>query len=148
MATSRESIITKRVPFQVLKNVRSDLKEKIAKNWLGETNSSIGIQYLDFNDGVIHFRGHSARTDVILIQWQDTCNVFIEVDGYKSIQPFGDIKLSDREKKYITIICEEFLDKEREYIEHEKHFLDSRPWEQLDGLTPEQAISKLTELGF
>jgi len=138
-----------RVPEWKGTTTRSNLRQQIKENWLGETNSIRGLQYLNFQDGVIRTKKGIVieRTDVLQINW-NRCVVFVEASGEFRIDAFDRYQPSSEEFDHIDYYVRNYLVQEKEHVEREKHFLESRPWKRLDGLTPEQAIEKLTELGF
>ncbi len=133
----------------VHKNVRSDLADQMQKYWCGKENSNIGLQYLTFKDGIVRVhRGAWERMDIFLVQVPDVTNVFVEPFSPAVIQPFDGVELDSAEMQKIRAKVEEIVREEKEYVEHERLFLGTRPWEHLDGLFAELAVAKLRELGW
>lgn len=131
-------------------NERTNLRESIEKYWKGNANSVYGPQYLSLKDGIIHVNGFCfERKDILLVQFYDRCNIFIEADGSYNIDLWNsDDSLSDKEKEYVSLLCEELVDNESEYVKKHKLFFEAKPWLLLEGSTPEEAIDKLMSLGW
>lgn len=135
-------------PF-VTRNVRSTLANDIQEYWVGRTNSNIGVQYLTFKDGIIRLNGCLLeRTDIMVVQFFGVANVFVEADGSKSIDVWSDGKLTKQRRDQIYAIVDAHYAMASEYVAREARFLKERPWLKVDGMTPEQAVAKLTELGW
>lgn len=133
----------------VTRNVRSTLADDIQKHWVGRTNSNIGAQYLTFQDGIVRLNGYLCeRTDVMVVQFFGIANVFVEADGSKSINVWSDTPLSKQRREQIYAIVDAHCAVASEYMKREARFLKEKPWLKVDGLTPEQAVNKLTELGW
>jgi hypothetical protein len=146
--TSRPSIIL-HPNVKVIKHHRSNLREEIRENWWGETNSIFGLQYVKLVDGILQLRGpYEERTDPFCVEWSGVCTVNIDYDGEHYIHEYSGVTLSEREKVYIALYCDEIVVTEKEYLDREEKFILEEPWKYLEGLTPEKAIEKLTELGF
>lgn len=133
----------------VVRNTRSILANEIKKYWCGHTNSNIGMQYLTFKDGIIHVRdGLFERTDLMMVQFWNVANVFVEADGSKTFNEWSKEKLSKQRRAQMCAIVDSHVTMAKDYMERERRFLREKPWLQLDGMTPEQAVAKLTELGW
>jgi hypothetical protein len=131
-----------------MRNVRSDLADGIKKDWVGRQKSLIGHQYLEFKDGVVKLNRCFERTDVLLMQVPNVCNVFIGVDGDLDLQCWSDVELDASERTAIEEAAKKFFEDEHEYVDRERRFLKSKPWAQVDGMVPEAAVAKLRELGW
>ena len=133
------------------RNVRSDLASEVKKYWLGKKKSNIGLQYLDLKDGIIHADvGMWERTDILMFQHPKAFNVFVEADGSCTWNVFDGCEVSDNERRTVeTYIRKKVRQPDTAaYVTHERKFLLDKPWLQVDGMTPEQAIAKFAELGF
>ena len=135
-------------PF-VTRNIRSDIADDIQKYWVGKKESNIGVQYLSFKDGIVHARRCILeRSDIMVVQFSSVANVFVEADGSQSINEWGDAKMTPQRRSQIRSIVDAHFIEAKEYVAHEARFLKEKPWLKVDGMTPEQAVAKLTELGW
>lgn len=148
--------ITKEEKFDVTqlsvsKNVRSNLADEMEKYWVGRENSNIGIQWLNLKDGHVYkfseLSDAFGRKDIFLVQMFNGFNVFVEPDGSIDIQEYG-AQLYPEEREEVKKFVVDLMEKEKEYVEHERRFLQEKPWRQCDGMTPQQAVDKLRELGW
>lgn len=129
------------------RNVRSDLADGIERYWVGHKTSHTGLQYLDLKDGrVVKGRYLIERTDIFCFQDFGRVNVFVEADGswHADVWTDGD-KLTDAERRSIDRQVKAALKAQSEYVEHEGRFLRERPWEDVYGMTPEDAVESLRE---
>ena len=55
--------------------------------------------------------------------------------------------MPQRRSQIRSIVDAHFVEA-KEYVAHEARFLKEKPWLKVDGMTPEQAVAKLTELGW
>ena len=131
-------------------NERTNLGKDIEKYWKGHDNSPIGLQYLNFKNGIIHVKSFPfERQDILVIQFYNRCNIFIKADGSYNINMWSeDDSFSNKEREYVDLLCGDIINNENEYIKKHKLFFESEPWHSLEGLTPEEAIDKLTSLGW
>jgi hypothetical protein len=131
------------------RNVRSDLADRIEKYWLNNPKSLVGLQYLQLVEGVISVRKSCCeRTDVLLFQVPSVCNVFMGVDGSVDVQYWDGVETSDEEHEEIKAAARQFFAEEEGYVAREKRFLEEKPWQFVDGMTPEAAVAKFRELGW
>lgn len=135
--------------YHVSRAVRSNLADKIEQYWVGKPESNIGLQYLQLIDGKVQKgRYLIERQDVLILQRRDVCNIFCHVDGYTQIDVWTGAHMSDTAKARARQVAAVAMEEEAEYVEHERRFLESKPWEQVYGMTPERAVAKLRELGW
>lgn len=128
------------------RNVRSNLADDIERYWVGHTTTCVGVQYLDLKDGlVVKGRYSIERADIFCFQDYDRgVNVFVDIDGYPSIQPWSDKKqITPAEKKSIERQVAAALSEQAEYVAFETKFLTEKPWTQVYGMTPEDAVASL-----
>jgi hypothetical protein len=111
---------------------------------------SVDLFFVELYKGKFRLCKPHGRTDILVLQVEGFCNVFIEHDMDMIIQCYDEVKLEEKTEEALKKYIKGLLDRGamREHIEHEKKFFAARPWEQLDGLTPKEAVAKLTELGF
>jgi hypothetical protein len=57
-------------------------------------------------------------------------------------------RLSERERDYVGLLCGELVDTESNFVERQRSFFATEPWIELEGLTPDQAITRLESLGW
>jgi hypothetical protein len=135
------------------KNVRSDLRLQIERTWLkpdgsSANSSNIGHQYLKLQDGLLMLGGYFERTDILLFQVQNTCNVFMGTSGYPDIQVFSGVTLDKEEEEKIRLAAIQWYLDEKEYVEHEARFLMSQPWKEVVGMSVADGCKKLKEMGW
>lgn len=134
---------------QVMRNVRSDLAERMRAYWVGKPTSNIGLQYLSYNEGLITVRQPAwERTDILWLSVDNACNVFIEPDGSTQIDAYDGVEFTSEEFGKLKQLAAKVYAENAEYVAHEKRFLESKPWLQVDGMTPERAVEKFIELGW
>lgn len=140
---------------------RTDMKGTLSKNWVGRSPERARITYiahltLDPITGLISAKTERyGRRDTGMLQFRlrqgDTFlfNLFIEPDGSHG-GPNGsyEVKLSDEEKDYIDTQVKMWCEKNAEHQARHVRWYAESPWMHLDGLTPEQAVAKLEELGW
>lgn len=131
-------------------NDRTGLRKEIIEYWVGNSNSVIGLQYVDLKDGIIHVKQFPfERTDIFVIQFWDRCNIFLEANGRYSIDLWHKNRpLRETEREYIKTLCDELLILEREYVNRQRAFFETQPWRRLEGLTPEEAVAELELMGW
>ena len=113
-------------PF-VTRNVRSTLANDIQKYWVGQPNSNIGMQYLTLKDGIIHLNGYLfERTDIMVVQFFDIANVFVEADGSKCINVWSKVTLSKQRQAQIYAIVDAHYVTASEYVKREARFLKEK----------------------
>ena len=137
-------------------NVRSGLAHGIERYWVGTNNSNVGLQYLQFKDGIITTKEFCfERSDLVVFQYLGHpgdygFNIFVESDGSLSWNTFSGTELTIAEtievEKHIAtaLTTDEFV----KYLDHERRFLKEKPWLQVNGMTPKQAVAKFKELGW
>lgn len=134
------------------RNVRSNLADDLEKYWVGHTTSNIGLQYLKLEDGIVVAGGYFERTDIFCFQdFTRGVNVFVEADGSTSIQPWESggrgrkkaTPLTPEEIKSIHRQVKAALKAQAEYVAFEAKFLRERPWTDVYGMTPEDAVASL-----
>lgn len=137
------------------RNVRSDLPRRVGQYWVGKTESNIGLQYLNFKGGRLEARkGQWERKDLLVFQLllrpHAGFNIFVEPDLSLTWNLFDGTTLTDDEKAAVEIhVLDKCNEPElRTYLEHERDFLESMPWLEVDGMTPEEAVAKFQELGW
>lgn len=141
----------------ISRHVRSDLAKEVEKYWLNKKSSNVALQYLRLNDGVIKaVRSGWERTDLLCFQlilpnhkWAGF-NIFYEPNGYLTWNVFEGTEISQQEK---TQVEQWIRAKVQEadlaaYLEHETVFLTRKPWQEVDGMTPAEAVAKFKELGW
>ena len=66
------------------------------------------------------------------------------------IQTYTDVTFNDEATRFLKSHVAKMLTEPeiKTYVDNERRFLEAKPWKQLVGLTPEEAINKLEELGF
>lgn len=134
---------------QLVKNIRSNLSEEIEKYWVPNPNSIVGLQYIKLKDGIISVAERLfERTDIFSFQVWNIANIFVEPNGKISIQEWERGSLTPGQAKYLKYHILQLANKEMDYILRENRFFDEKPWKYLNGMTPQQAISKLHELGW
>ena len=84
----------------------------------------------------------------MVVQFSSVANVFVEADGSQSINEWGDAKMTPQRRSQIRSIVDAHFIEAKEYVAHEARFLKEKPRLKIDGMTPEQAVAKLTELGW
>ena len=124
--------------------VRSNLKERLGNP------SVFFISYLVISDSnrisLSYNKGNPPpRGQVFELEWENVY-VYLEADGTRKMDIT--FPLSQREQDYINLFCDELLEKNKEFVGREAAFLEAKPWEQLVGLTPQEAIGKLTEMDY
>ena len=135
--------------YQVMRNVRSNLAEQIQTYWCGKPTSNVGMQYLSYKEGVITASQHVfERTDILWIAVDNVCNVFIEPDGSVQIDRYRNVELTTVECDQLKKLAAKVYAANVKYVEREKQFLDAKPWLQVHGMMPEEAVAKFTELGW
>lgn len=140
---------------------RTNLADKIEEYWVGKKNSPIGIQYLTFKDGKVNVGRFYERQDVLDVQcFHPGCNAFIDVNGDANIQPWGTYGKDGAARKnaakkippglveMMQGACKLWFSRNHEFVERQARFFAERPWEQVDGMTPDDAVAKLRELGW
>lgn len=138
------------------RHVRSNLADRIHTDWCGanccgaDGRPFIGLQYIEWKggDNPVRLGRILERTDVLFISMDCICNVFIEPDGAQLIQAHSGVVLSQDAEALVRAYAGVFYLEEKEFVDRERRFLDEKPWLQLDGLTPEQAVARLEELGW
>lgn len=167
------STVTKTVKlgdFTVGRNDRTDMRSQIQKYWVGREYSPFGIQYVQYTHrpegpgmekyrretkGKIVVPAHSwERDDIFCIQhWEPGVNTFVDLSGdsYKiSIQPWNGVSLSPEDEQTIREQVAQVMKDpaNADYIERQRRWFNEKPWKQLNGLTPEEAVSKLESMGW
>ncbi len=155
--------------YRVTMNDRTDLAKGIHQYWVGRTHAGVALQNVDFSyfpdpngpyakymrdtKGLVQVKKHRfERDDVFTLQFYSKHeefigSVFIEPDGSFSNQI---AECTDEEKKHVEKCVKEVLTapEYQEFIIRQRKWFAEKPWEQLDGLRPEEAVAKLTELGW
>lgn len=134
----------------LLKTIRNNIKEDIQNHWVGNKNSIIGIQFIDFKDGIIKSQKEPYHAHLFMLQIWNFCNIFVESDKKITIQTWDGINFDDKTKNFLIKYVDKMIDEpeNKKHFENENKFLKMKIWEQLDGLTPEEAVKKLEEFGF
>lgn len=137
---------------------RTILKRQISAYWAGKAVKEAqlcSIQYLRLNNdrsiAVNKFGGE--RSDIGFLQFTEPSgnflfNVFIEANGTHSGPNGSDVTLSGRERNQLNYIVKQWCEENRKHVARQVRWFAEKPWKHLEGLTPEQAIGKLTELGW
>lgn len=134
--------------YHVCRTVRSDLADEIEKYWVGRKNSHIGLQYLVLQDGIVGKGRFIERRDVLLLHGENI-NVFVDPPDDIHVQPHGGMdEGSPAAIRRATAAAKRAIRRESAFIEHELRFLTEKPWEQVYGMTPEDAVAKIRELGW
>lgn len=153
----------------VSRNDRTDLRSQIAKYWVGKEHSRVSLQYLQYTyrpdpeykqyaretNGKIVVPSHSfERDDIFCVQHcEPGINTFVTLvgDSYSiSIQPWSEVSLSAQEEQIIRDQIDAIMKdpNNAEYIERHRKWFSEKPWKQLDGLTPAEAVAKLESMGW
>lgn len=139
------------------RHVRSNLRQEIEKYWVGKPKSNVGLQYLEYKNGLIKANKYMfERRDLMCFQLYDVFNVFINPDKTFTWNMFGGdthnvrSQLSEQEERAVVNHIKAELAKPEvvAYFEHENRFFEHKPWMHVDGMTPEQAVAKFKELGW
>lgn len=127
------------------RNARSNLADDIERYWVGRLSSNVGVQYLKLVDGHVFRNGYFERTDIFCFQdFERGVNVFVGVEGDISIQPWSDAApITPAEERSIRRQVAAQLEVEKDYVAFEARYLRERPWEDVDGMTPEAAVAHL-----
>lgn len=129
---------------------RSEMKKDIEEYWIKRNLPAYDLMGLyATKEGVCKHSGY-FRTDVLVFYVKNFCEVYIECNGDMIADWNAHVVVDAQTAKALELHIKELLGRgvEREYIETERRFLAARPWEQIVGLSPQEAIAKLTELGF
>lgn len=134
-------------------NDRTSLGDQIRQHWIGQQNSNIGMQYVALKDGILQLSGMYERVDVLVYQVftrgvHGGCNIFFNVDGSYQMDRWDTTIFTKAEEEQIIKDAKAFFASQKEYVARQRLFLESKPWLQLAGLTPEEAVIKLRELGW
>lgn len=133
----------------VSKHVRSNLATEVQKYWVGKPDSNIGLQYLRLHNGVIEVPEFSfERKDLLLVQFWGVCNVFVEPSGHIQIDAWSETILSEADRAHIAAQIPPIVAAHEEFFKEENRFFQEKPWLQVHGMTPEQALAKFVELGW
>lgn len=138
--------------YTTSKNVRSDLTDQIERYWVGREASNIGMQYLALKDGRLELNSHLfERTDVLCLQdFKDCggCNIFIEANGAIQIDVWdrSQWSLAAQERAYRA--AAEAIAGHHCYMARQARFLATKPWLRVVGMTPEEGVARLRELGW
>lgn len=132
------------------RNVRSTLRQSVEKYWVGKTRSNIGMQYLTYKDGLITARDGWERRDLVMFQHPQAFNIFVEPDESLTWNMFDGAEITVQEKGKVERFIRHELSKPemQEYFATERRFFGEKPWMQVNGMTPEEAVAKLRELGW
>jgi hypothetical protein len=131
-------------PPHIFQNDRTSLASEL-KSWIGHQNSQLGIQYLELVDGKVTVKNNVLeRRDVLRAYFPGVGNIFVEPDGSYVFNFQVDKDQRAIMKSYVDIACIQH----KKFIQRHKQFFREEPWRQLNGLTPEEAIAKLAQLGW
>jgi hypothetical protein len=142
--------------YSVWENVRSDLADEIEQHWVGHEESITGLQYLELRQGRVYVRSfHYERCDVLVIQDWDYANIFID-PGHDSddnepswhVDPWTERVLAESRLKAYDTVARKVIVEHKDYIDHERRFLQTKPWMQVNGMTPSEAVARMRELGW
>lgn len=140
---------------------RIQLRQDIVKYWVGKTDPCTGLAHVDYsaatNGKLVKSRYIMERRDIGFLQIRvgdSGANVFVEPDGtWDNVQPWdGDCvyahQLPPEEKAWVDAQVKKMLDDNVELFARQRHWYDEKPWEQIIGLTPEEAVAKLESMGW
>lgn len=144
-----EYVELKAEDFKAILHVRSDLRQQIEKYWVGRKNATIGLGQARLKDGILT-PSPFFRRDIALLQAFGKVNVFIRTDGTYTTNVWGEKggSLDADDKQVIEKIVKAWMLENITYVQVQQLYFDEEPWKAVDGLTPEQAVAKLKELGW
>lgn len=134
---------------------RTTLKNDLKEYWVGKTNSFIGLAYLDIDWTTRKIKVPQFainRSDIIFIRFEidNECYTFfveptleVYLNGY---DPEGRTESLMPVLKDYVIYC--LIEKYFDFIDKQFKWYKEKPWKKLDGLTPEEAVNTLEELGW
>lgn len=130
---------------------RSNMKIDIEKYFCRErpVRTFIGYYKLDDNNRLT-MACEFIRSDIMLIQYNNVCNVFVECDGTYQVDTLARVELDAADRAKIDQDVRRILKANEDYRSHEARF---RQWQirnkhTLVGMTPQEAVDALTEAGF
>lgn len=131
---------------------RRKIGDQIAAYWMKNSNSRIGIQYLQLQDGLVCKGRYSIeRKDighVLIFNGKDhVSNVFVNADGSYQID-FCKVALTPELRRQIDDYCKKFYADNKEFCDSHTRFFKEKPWEACYGQTPQRALATLHNLGW
>jgi len=144
--------------FLIFKNVRSDIGYSIQCDWVKDEDviTFRHIPGLTLNEETGRIKaGYYGRSDILQVTWIGHGHASVDPSdhaeaGYTvQVSPGHDVEeLTDAEAAYLRAAAELLVERNREYVDHELRFFAEKVWQQLDGMTPEQAIVWLETNGW
>jgi len=146
--------------FYTSKNERTDLRQDIEKHWVGKDYSNIGVGgpiKIDWKTRKISVLNHGlSRKDIFVINLDfephsNHYNIFVEPDLTYVINDFTvkNPELFKNAKKYLDDYIHYYLTvTEAPFIKQQQKWYLEKPWEKIDGKTPEEAVEILKNLGW
>jgi hypothetical protein len=157
-ATEKYRIIREAVvglpQIELRRHVRSTLAESIEDYWVGKASSNVGIPYLRFEEGIVKVVSTYARCDLLWLRDSEAkVSIFVTPslpsgDPWVEIQGSGAKEISDAQRAFYTAAALLAVEQNRVYWAAEVRFLVEQPFTEIDGMTPEDAVAKLRELGW
>jgi hypothetical protein len=147
-------------PPRVTLHPKADLAADIRDHWVNGTEWGISCCGLTVHlaTNTLRFSRYRLSTVSAVFEWRLSnpaigVMVRVSVDESPEIDAFvtegtGVITLEVADHEAIDEAIRSWKRANPSFIEREERFLSEKPWEALEGLTPEAAIAKLTELGW
>jgi hypothetical protein len=156
MATTQEEVGLSEARVSKYQTERTDLKQQIQKYWVEQPKASVGICRVTRKDGLVQKDKYLIyREDIGWIQLNPIVgdhwfiNIFIERSGNYSVDTHK-ILLDKKDRGIIDSMVKSWMNdpENKDFIARQRKWFSERPWEQLYGLTPIQAVAKLELMGW
>ena len=146
--------------FWISENNRTDLAEQIERHWVGETKSMIGLGVdIYWNTRKISFKTPLLeRKDIFFIRFSldggtGSHSIHVEPDLTYSIYRHGYRINNNNSFKTIETLLDDYIKiclplKYPEFIAKQQKWFREEPRNQLNGKTPEEAVTILKSLGW
>jgi hypothetical protein len=140
---------------------QTQLRQDIAKYWVGNTDPHVGLSHVDYSAAtggkLVKSQYLMERRDIGILQIRvgdSGANVFVGPDGtWDNVQPWGGDcvyahQLPPEEKAWVDAQVKKMFDDNAELFARQQRWYAEKPWEQIIGLTPEEAVVKLESMGW
>lgn len=146
--------------FKTYSHDRTDLRQNIEKYWVGKNHSNMGVGgpvSIDWSNRQISIDFPDlSRKDIYCISLEfskssDHYNILVEQDltyyvNYSNVK--DETKFQRIEKVLKNYINYYLTETDFEYIQRQQKWFQDKPYQQIDGKTPEEAVSILKSLGW
>ncbi len=133
---------------------RTELKDYIQENWVGKDKSNIGSAYVSMDWKTRTMKPtYPFRQDIYILNLNfkkstDQYSIFIDRDGTYTVNKFSVKTPELLNEKYLKKFISELFSEHKEFVEKQRKWFNEKPWEQLDGKSPEEAVDILESLGW